>query len=912
VQGSPVTAQGWYLDGAAFTASTKMSYADNGKTLTYQTTTGCGISTSNAVTITINDTALVAAIPTPDAICAGNTLSLTAPSITEQGSPITTQGWYLDGAAFTASTKMSYADNGKTLTYQTTTGCGISTSNAVTITINDTALVATIPTPDAICAGNTLSLTTPNVIVQGSPVTAQGWYLDGAAFTASTKMSYADNGKTLTYQTTTGCGTSTSNAVTITINDTALLTKINTPDAICAGNTLSLTTPNVIVQGSPVTAQGWYLDGAAFTASTKMSYADNGKTLTYQTITGCGTSTSNAVTITINDTALLTKISTPAAICAGNTLSLTAPSVTVQGSSVTTQGWYLDGVTFDPLTVLKYTDNGKTLSYKTTTGCGTSTSNAVTITINDTALVAAIPTPAAICAGGTLSLTAPSVTIQGSPVTTQGWYLDGAAFNPATALTYADNGKTLTYQTTSGCGTSTSNAVTITINPMAGTPVITVTPSPDAIITGSNVVMSVTTPQPDETYIWYKNGIQIQTGPGYTINNFKQSDLALYSVQAISALGCLNPISATLDLTKGNRQFITWKTADKQQVGSNEEITYTIHVENIGTSDIDVISISDPIPAYTNYISGSGGILNNGTVTFSDANIKAGDAPRSYSFKVITADDLTGVNVISNIAQVAGDGTMVPTKPADPGNPNQPDPGCTNPEGCPTNIPVIVAKSFDTWKDVSDANGNGVAESNEVLTYTIHIRNTSYLALDKVTVTDKIPAYTTYLPGSGGVYNETDTTVAFTWNNLKVGQDTTVTFQVRVQQETRGISEISNIAEVTGDTTTHSTGCTESMANTGCPTVIPVDGGLKIPNVITPNGDGINDNWWIKGLENFSASEVIIWNRWNNEVFNVRNYENGSWSGAGLNDGTYFYIVKVKNSSGNWEVYKGWVLILRK
>ncbi|MFL9483827.1 beta strand repeat-containing protein, partial [Chitinophagaceae bacterium LWZ2-11] len=506
-QGTPVTAKGWYLNGVAFTASTKMSYADNGKILTYQTTTGCGTSTSNAVTITINDTALVATIPTPDAICAGNTLSLTAPSITERGSPVTSQGWYLDGAAFTASTKMSYADNGKTLTYQTTTGCGISTSNAVTITINDTALLTKINTPDAICAGNTLSLTAPNVTVQGSPVTAQGWYLDGAAFTASTKMSYADNGKTLTYQTTTGCGISTSNAVTITINDTALLTKINTPDAICAGNTLSLTAPSITEQGSPVTAKGWYLDGAAFTASTKMSYADNGKTLTYQTTTGCGTSTSNAVTITINDTALVATTPTPDAICAGNTLSLTAPSVTVQGSPVTSQGWYLDGAAFTVSTKMSYADNGKTLSYKTTTACGTSTSNAVTITINDTALVAAIPTPDAICAGNTLSLTAPSITEQGTPVTAQGWYLDGAAFNPATALTYADNGKTLSYKTTTGCGTSTSNAVTITINDTA---LLTKINTPDAICAGNT--LSLTAPSiteqgsPVTSQGWYLDG----------------------------------------------------------------------------------------------------------------------------------------------------------------------------------------------------------------------------------------------------------------------------------------------------------------------------------------------------------------------------------------------------------------------
>jgi gliding motility-associated-like protein len=66
---------------------------------------------------------------------------------------------------------------------------------------------------------------------------------------------------------------------------------------------------------------------------------------------------------------------------------------------------------------------------------------------------------------------------------------------------------------------------------------------------------------------------------------------------------------------------------------------------------------------------------------------------------------------------------------------------------------------------------------------------------------------------------------------------------------------------------------------------------FEFPNVITPNGDGINDLFEIKTLP--ENTEVIILNRWGNIVFSATNYQN-NWDGkdtAGkeLVDGVYTY-----------------------
>ncbi|MBB5437352.1 gliding motility-associated-like protein/uncharacterized repeat protein (TIGR01451 family), partial [Pedobacter sp. AK017] len=89
--------------------------------------------------------------------------------------------------------------------------------------------------------------------------------------------------------------------------------------------------------------------------------------------------------------------------------------------------------------------------------------------------------------------------------------------------------------------------------------------------------------------------------------------------------------------------------------------------------------------------------------------------------------------------------------------------------------------------------------------------------------------------------------------------------------------------------------------------VAPPD--LDIPNTFTPNGDGKNDTFLITGLENYDGVSLFVYNRWGDEVYKNNNYKN-EWDGNGLNDGTYFYVLKLR--TGNKEESKrSWVLIKR-
>ncbi len=93
---------------------------------------------------------------------------------------------------------------------------------------------------------------------------------------------------------------------------------------------------------------------------------------------------------------------------------------------------------------------------------------------------------------------------------------------------------------------------------------------------------------------------------------------------------------------------------------------------------------------------------------------------------------------------------------------------------------------------------------------------------------------------------------------------------------------------------------------------------LKIPNVFTPNSDGINDQFeiTIKGNEGvdwreaYISNEFLVLDRWGKKVYQQLNYKSGDWDGANLSTGTYFYILKCQGQFGD-DVFKGSVAILR-
>jgi len=79
-------------------------------------------------------------------------------------------------------------------------------------------------------------------------------------------------------------------------------------------------------------------------------------------------------------------------------------------------------------------------------------------------------------------------------------------------------------------------------------------------------------------------------------------------------------------------------------------------------------------------------------------------------------------------------------------------------------------------------------------------------------------------------------------------------------------------------------GCTDSVMRT----VRVIIDEIEVPNIITPNGDGVNDYFKIKNIEKLESSTLRIYNRWGKKIFEASPYNN-DWDGNGAADGVYYY-----------------------
>jgi gliding motility-associated-like protein len=97
----------------------------------------------------------------------------------------------------------------------------------------------------------------------------------------------------------------------------------------------------------------------------------------------------------------------------------------------------------------------------------------------------------------------------------------------------------------------------------------------------------------------------------------------------------------------------------------------------------------------------------------------------------------------------------------------------------------------------------------------------------------------------------------------------------------------------------------------------PLETEPVIPNVFTPNGDNVNDSFEFLVL-NVEYAEFKIYNRWGNIIknleLNTKNYiswDGRTTSGEAVSDGTYFYILEYKTSSGDKITKRGCVSLFR-
>ena len=186
--------------------------------------------------------------------------------------------------------------------------------------------------------------------------------------------------------------------------------------------------------------------------------------------------------------------------------------------------------------------------------------------------------------------------------------------------------------------------------------------------------------------------------------------------------------------------------------------------------------------------------------------------------------------------------------------------------------------------------------------------------------------------GSGVCLDFADITVIYSLlNTANAGPDTSVSLGNSVELDGQGgfvYLWSSNISPLTLNdstlpdpiasplvSTTYYMTITDANNCTDRDTVVVevlVDFNFIVSNIMTPNGDGFNDMWYIDNIEFYPECDVAIYNRYGNQLYSVTGYNNdwdGKHNGKDLPDGTYYYVLKCPGTS---DIFKGGITIFRR
>jgi gliding motility-associated-like protein/uncharacterized repeat protein (TIGR01451 family) len=291
---------------------------------------------------------------------------------------------------------------------------------------------------------------------------------------------------------------------------------------------------------------------------------------------------------------------------------------------------------------------------------------------------------------------------------------------------------------------------------------------------------------------------------------------------------------------------------------------------------------------------------------------------------------LNSVNV--SVSDVSTDGTN--PDPDSDGNPKN------------NNVPTVITFSPDIFFGLTKKGSFVKLDNNSFdVTYTITVHNLGNDTLRNIVVKDSLyektirqpasytiktkPVTDGYLVDNVNFNGRTDINLINSDESfLPPGVTSSIVFVINVIPDTvtylsnsatgsaRSVAGGNNVSDISnnGNNPDSNDNGVWNEPEDNVPTVLilpglttPVTHTLFIPEGFSPDGDGINDVFEIKGLPTDGVNSITIYNRWGNRVYYHENYNN-SWQGypniAGtfgkdkLPQGTYYYVLEMKGSAG--------------
>jgi len=908
----------WISSSGAFPPAVGTVTVSPSVTTTYTVISGSGTCTTSAVaTVSISAPVPVSITPAATSICSGQTVTLTASGT----GPF---NWIASSGAFPPAIGTVTVSPTTSTSYTVISGTGTCTTSAVaTVSVAATLSINITPSLSTICVGQSVNLTTNGA----GPYT---WTASSGTNPPAAATVTVSPTTTTTYTVLSGSGTCTASAVaTVSIAPVAPISITPSLSTICAGQTVTLTSSGA----GPFV---WTASSGTNPAASGTVTVSPTVTTTYTVLSGTGTCTATAVaTVSLTVPGATTISPSNTTICSGQSTSLVVNGST--GPFV----WTASSGTNPPASGTVAVSPTTTTTYTVLSGSGTCTSIAVaSVSVSPALTVTATSSSTSICNGSSATLTANGATsytwlpgastsanLTVSPTSTSTYTLIGTngicTNTTSTTISVTTVSTSITPSSTFYCiGVSPVTltgigATTYSWNTGASTTAISITPSVSTVYTvvgttngcSSTQTVSITVPPITSINATTNNSVICANGTGATLtasgaNTYTWAPSASvsstlgvnplttssYSVIGQTAAGCITnsavvtvsvlpTVNPTLTATSPSvclTQTVgilsspivagltyTWAPTSAIQ-GSNSTssvvvlpittspVIYTLTVSNGVCTSTGTISIQSQIAPVGNFIT-----LNNdtvcvgGCVTFSSTT--TGSSPITYQWFYQSGVGTSSVGVA--------------------------------PEAC-----YPSAGSFSVTMIATNGCGSDtVVKNNFVSVFDYPVLNTS-----NDTTINIGESATVFATGGLSYYwspNVNGNTIACPTCSSTVVQPTVTTNYIVVASNSMYCKVQDTITVI---------------VDVNC-------GDFFIPNVFSPNNDGLNDVINVHG-RCIMTFNLQIFNRWGEKVFETSSLSeswDGTFRGQKLDTGVFVYKADGVSIDGKSFNLKGNITLLR-
>lgn len=888
---------------------------------------------------------------TPTAVCTGQTINLTANSGSGGTYTWTGPNSFTTTAQNPSIPNAAAVNGGVYSVYMTASGCS-GPATSVTITVN------ALPSPNATasqtvyCVGNTVNLF-------ASSATSYTWTGPGS-FSSNSQNPSITNASTVaagtyTLRVTNASGCVNSTTLNIGVNTNPVPTATANPTAICAGQTINLaagggssyswTGPNTYNNAtqSPTIPNATTANAGAYTV----------------VVTAANNCTASAVTtVSVNALPTFTSSVNAANICNGATIQFNA------GSSANTYTW-TGPATFSVNNNAAPFINGAGVvnsgTYTVTANSGLcTTAQTLAVNVYPAVSLTATASSTAVCQGTTLQLigngggtyqwngpggfssTSQSPQISNVPGTASGIY-------------------TLSVTDVNNCPGTATMSVLVNANPTA-----TASANPNVICVGSTINLNA---GGGTSYAWsgpngYNNGNQNPSIPNAGSANVGDYTVTVTDVNACSSIAVASVTimslpsftlssngadicyGGTIQFSAGSGAFTySWSGPGSFTVANNTSPvinnatpsnsgTYTVTASagSCASSQTIAVNVYPQImvnASASSYVLCAGSVANlNGSgggsyswtgpnnFSSSSQNIQFPNIqPTEAGIYTLTVTDNTthctasdtvrlSVNAAPTLLSTSGDSTCYGQQlnlSANFGN------GVTVNWYSDAGLTNLVQANSNTYQTTPVANGTytyyvqgviGTCKS-AVAVITGHFYNIKAVASADV-YTGSVPLSVNFTGSNSSGVTGSD---IFNWNFGDNSGSTLV--------NPNHIFNTEATYTVILTVTDNESGCMDTAT-----VIIKAEDDLfvLVPNVFTPNNDGVNDVFHVT-LRGAKSAEGFVYNRWGQLLYSW-DVLNASWDGVAANgekcpDATYYYLIKVVDKKDKEHLFPGYALIIR-